>query len=1850
MAPPHHVSKRPDPYEAFARRSRDKSPTSEYSESTVSGSSTSSRRRADRARRRAEINAQYELQNAELEQKKLQIRRELELSQVDAEESEEEELRSRTSSRRSSASKESRRLIRKKSSPAVVFASTPIAPEEHKRKSEPTRPRLDPEAPSFSPSATALGCTIAPEMLLSFQQSVNASMVHAKLSKMPPVKLPVFTGEITEFSAFRRSFVFNIENNVEDPATRLSQLQAHVEKAPAELIACCEHMEPASGYNHAWDLLLKKYGKEYELAESYVAKLLAWKVIKEGDVVELERYGNYLNRVAAALQPNYSRLEGMDTMCAVASKLPLHLQRTWGKRLGKAQAVSFPDFVDFVMTEVEGAEWCRRIASAGKSHLTSTSKARSPEVPLKSLTLAATNPISASKVLGDEKNCSCCHLAPHALHKCPRFGKMPKEERWKYVIAKKLCYRCLQYGHVHGEYCPMTSLQCSTCGASSHNSLLHCDLRERRPFSWGGYRSKKPEKAPEGGTEPEKLPEDGKDSKKTSVDGGPSVRTAAESGDKAVSHTLPVSSLSDHRPDGRVMLKIVPARVNGQFDTYAFLDSGASACLASKSLMDRLGVVGRPVTQTMKTENGEFQCHELASLTVSNVEGGESELLDEVYVTGDLSITKNHMMPVEWVTKWPHLQDLRLPANPTGTHKVELLIGLNTPICRKVLDQRHGDKMEPSAYLTSLGWVVFGPTGERKAEALHLHHVRPEEEVMEVLQQQCRRDFWEKEAYCKKENSIEDHTFLQKVSETIEFTDGKYQVSLPFRGTEPVILPDNLCMAEHRMKSLKRKLDRDPKMKTDYVASIEGSLAKGHAEVVPEAELLRSDGKVWRVPHHGVRHPTKDKHRVVFDLKATYMGTSPNEHLLQGPDLTNSLLGTLLRFRLGEHAVTADIKEMFMQVRVPRAERDYFRFLWWMNGDTSKPLYECRMLSHPFGARSSPGCVNFALKKTAEDHGEKYGQAAAQVIQRNFYVDNLLKAMDDEAECIDLVKNVRLLCEAGGWRLNQWTSNNKRILASIPASEIDASIAPLDLNKDELPSERALGTFWSMEEDSFFFKLSLKQKPITRRGLLSTVYGIYDILGLISPIIVTAKMLLQSLCKSKVGWDAPIGDEMSAQWSAWLEGLSRLEEFKIRRNIAPKSFGKIVSWQLHHFADASQFGYGTATYLRVVNEHGEVHCVLIMSRARVAPLKGSTIPRLELTAALIIAQLDHKLREELDLDLLPSVFWTDSTTVLKYLHNERARYHTFVANRVGLIRELTSVEAWRYVDTASNPADYASRGMKVEEFLACEMWTSGPGFLLLDEEHWPTMPVDVKIASLDGDVEVRREPLHCEVLADVPTAFDVIVESTSSWQRLVRTVGWLRRFVAWLRHRVASKKGLTGTSCAVGPLTVAETRDSAEVIWKIEQIKYFQAEVVSLSKGRQVRRTSPLLRLQPVLKDGLLRVGGRLSRSELEAEAKNPIILPSKSTAVRLMATSIHEAFAHAGQNFVVAVLRHKYWIVHSNRLVRSITRNCVKCKKIAAKPMTQIMADLPQERMTAGRPFECTGTDCFGPFQVRIGRSTVKRWGAVFTCMASRAVHIEVLSTMETDSFVNALRRFLSRRGHVRKIFSDNGTNLVGTEKLLKDELKKLNATAITREMETRGVEWHFNPPHASHFGGAWERQIRSIRRVLNGLGLVQVMSDETLCTLMCEAEAVLNARPLTRVMDDPEEVRPLTPGMLLTQDGAPGPVTVTDRLDLYAKARWRQVQYLADLFWKRWSREYLSNLQARQKWTIERHNLKEGDIVLLLDEKSDRGTWPMGRVTAVITSEDGHVRQARVKTLTGEYTRPISKMCRILEGESVT
>jgi len=323
-----------------------------------------------------------------------------------------------------------------------------------------------------------------------------------------------------------------------------------------------------------------------------------------------------------------------------------------------------------------------------------------------------------------------------------------------------------------------------------------------------------------------------------------------------------------------------------------------------------------------------------------------------------------------------------------------------------------------------------------------------------------------------------------------------------------------------------------------------------------------------------------------------------------------------------------------------------------------------------------------------------------------------------------------------------------------------------------------------------------------------------------------------------------------------------------------------------------------------------------------------------------------------------------------------------------------------------------------------------------------------------------------------------------------------------------------------------------------------------------------------------------------------------------------------------------------------------MNCRKQNARPGEQIMAPLPSARVApSDPPFTHVGVDYFGPLFVKQGRSQVKRYGCLFTCLTMRAVHIEVAHTLEADSFICAYQRFVSRRGKPKEMYSDNGTNFTGAERELREALERLDQTKIYNGLRSEDVQWSFNPPEASHQGGIWERMIRSVRKILGVLSKEQLVNDETLSTLLCEVERILNDRPLTSLSDHPDDPEPLTPNkLLLLRSNSCLPPDVFKRRDKYSK-RWRQAQCLADSFWKRWMKDYLPALQTRQKWNVPRRNFAVGDLVLVVDEKTPRGRWPMGLIEEVFPDSNGYVRSVKVKTATSVYRRDIRKLC-LLEG----
>ncbi|XP_071837463.1 uncharacterized protein [Apostichopus japonicus] len=1176
--------------------------------------------------------------------------------------------------------------------------------------------------------------------------------------------------------------------------------------------------------------------------------------------------------------------------------------------------------------------------------------------------------------------------------------------------------------------------------------------------------------------------------------------------------------------------------------------------------------------------------------------------------------------------------------------QVELLIGQDVPEALVPIEVRKGKTGDPYAIRTQLGWAVSGPLGKPGGNPV-CHFVCSNAELDTQLKKFWKIDSSENLAH---ENGLSpnDKRAVAMWEETICHTEGHYQLGIPFK-QQPVELPNNRECAAQRLKGLAKRLRKDSNLQEKYAKAMGEVLNKGYAQVVPEEEIGRSDGAVWYLPHHPVTHPMKpDKVRIVYDCASVYKGTSINENVHQGPDMANKLFGVLLRFREGRVALMADIESMFYQVRVSPSNRDVMRFLWWPGGNMNVEPQEYRMCVHVFGGCWSPSCCNFALQRTAEDNQGNFKESTINTVRSNFYVDDCLKAVSTEEEAIELYSELKELLSKGGFKLTKWITNSVKVLSHIPQDDRAKAVKDIDFNQEALPVERALGVFWDVNEDSFGYKVNLRTKPLTRRGLLSVVSSVYDPLGFACPFTIKGKAIIQDLCRRQLGWDEPLPRELIGEWLAWKADISKLDMFRVSRCLAP-GVQAVSRHELHHFSDASEKAYGAVSYLRTIYEDGAVHCGIVMAKAHLAPLRQVTIPRLELTAATLSVKLDTMIRRELGARIDESFFWTDSAIVLSYISNQEKRFKTFVANRVALIHEGSAPSQWRHVPTHQNPADDASRGLTAGELVDKGAWVLGPDFLWEDDTRWPKGLA--ASAGLEGDPEVKVVKVESYVIKQeaVNEVLHKYFEGHSSWLKLQRNVAWILRFRRYLlfkmnrRNRVELK----------GPLTITELQEAEEAIVRCVQREHFreftsEASEVKL-KGSVLRKLDPYLS-----QTGVLCVGGRLSNAPVKEGMMHPPILPKDSHVTELVVRYTHGENGHVGREHVLSLLRERFWIIGARSIVRRVVTQCFTCRRATAPKINQKMADLPFDRVKPDMPpFSFVGIDYFGPFMVKRGRSEVKRYGCMFTCLVVRAIHIEIAHSLDTDSFIHAFQRFVARMGVPIEIRSDNGSNFVGAERELRSVIEAWNETRITCFLQQKMIKWRFNTPYASNMGGVWERLIRTTRKVLRSLTREQVLDDEKLLTLMCKVESIVNSRPLTYVSDDVSDPEPLTPNhLLLLRQGSAIPADTFDKKDMYCRRRWRQVQYLAGVFWRRWCREYLALMQERQKWLEPQRNLAVGDIVLLVDEELPRNKWVIGRVVEIYPGKDNLVRSVKVKTSSANLVRPVRKLCLLETIEGVS
>lgn len=1622
-------------------------------------------------------------------------------------------------------------------------------------------------------------------------QALNQSDVMS-LINLPKIELEVFDGDPMQYHSFMTMFDELVDGVAADDRWKLTRLIQYTSGKAKEAIRYCTLIAGGKGYQQAREVLHNRFGNMHLVTEKIIRRLRSGKQVRGPE--ELRQLSDELScsYMTLSQMKNLQEMESQSFIVDIVTRLQPYLQIAWKKKALEFKNVTdqypkFVEFVNFVKHEADNANdpVYGKLGQKPKP-VVHKSDSKSKSSNFLSGSSAAVS-VSANVTQSNVKwqRPPCLACGDnHKLLYCPKFKHMKPVDRLQMVKTHKLCEMCLLSNHVT-ENCRKLAV-CGIDGCKEkHTKFIHV-------------------------------------TKNVNETGGETSNVVTENTSNCIevdNSNVGIDTCSN------VHMPVVAVKVNNCHDTCALLDTASTNTFCTQGLVDALNIPGNEITYLLNTlgKVGDEVQSKVVSLTVSSPDGEESLYLPFVYVVDTIPVRS---LQVD-TQSFPFLKDLPLAVENTQT---QILIGQDNAEALLPLEVRKGSKGQPFAVRTLFGWSVNGPANVKPplkhSVISHFISANGSKGQMQSLWNLEHEDLVGDE-YCMSQNE-------QKVVELWDKecvkVNGHYEIPIPWK--PDVKLPINLVMARSRLASLKASLERKGLISL-YGGEIQKLLSKGYAELVPSNAGMNLD-KVWYLPHQAVITDKKPgKVRIVFDCAAKFQGESLNDNCYQGPDFNNKLLHVLLRFKQYSVAVMSDIEAMYNQVVVPVKDRDSLRFLWY---DEKGNEVQYRMTRHLFGGVWCSSISTYALHRAVKDSIDCSPDVADTVL-KSFYVDDCAKSVPTSQDALKIIHGTKSLLAEAGFRLTKFVSNNSQVLKGIPENDLAnvmEGICPDSHSK-------ALGVKWNVTRDTFCFDVKVDLiENLTRRKMLSTVASLFDPLGLVSPVVIRGKQLFQEATRKQLSWDELVPRELVNKWNVWISDVKGLMSVEVPRCMIPQGHEDTFT-ELHHFSDASMKSYGCCTYMRSIAKDGNIHVSFVVSKSKVAPIKQITIPRLELQAALLAAKVDYMLKRQLDFELAPSWFWVDSELVLKYINNESRKFHVFVGNRVSAIRQLTESSQWHHIGGKFNPADVVSRGQDMKNWDVSQ-WNSGPDFLWDYKNAWNIAEVDPTIS--DDDTEVRKMSKSACFLTNVEDSLLKLFAYYSSWYRLKRAVAW------WLRLKERLKTRSVTVVDKYSFLTVSEIQTSEVAILKCAQWQFFAKEIVRLSKGEVVCEKSSIKSLDPFVdKDGLLRVGGRLGRASFDECIKHPYLL-SHDHPISLLIVRQYHNVSHSGTEWIISQIRKVYWITRIRRIVKRVARECFACRKLFSAPCSQKMASLPPERLEAGKPpFSYVGIDCFGPILVKQGRSEVKRYGCLFTCLNIRAVHLEKLNSLDTDSFLNGFRRFISRRGVPLKVWSDNGTNFVGGKSELSKSSSCLDQDAIQSYGTCKGIEWHFNPPHASHMGGIWERMIRTVRKVLAGIcSLTHKLSDESLETLFCEAESIINSRPLTKVSDSVKDPAALSPNHLLLLSEQPScSPGVFDEVDVF-KRRWRCVQHLANEFWRRWLQEYLPLLQTRGKWLKDSKNVQVGDLVLVMDENTPRGVWPLGIVEETYPSSDGLVRSVKIKTKVSRFVRPITKVV-LLEGSSV-
>ena len=1284
------------------------------------------------------------------------------------------------------------------------------------------------------------------------------------------------------------------------------------------------------------------------------------------------------------------------------------------------------------------------------------------------------------------------------------------------------------------------------------------------------------------------------------------------------------------------ILPVITANIFGsenvQKRANVLFDSGAQISLIRQQTADCLGLKGKDISVTITKVGGEEEemRTKVYRVPVSAIDNSRKHsikaigipcITDEIASINITDITKHLGLVNEKIRR--------------GKGPVDLLIGI---------DYAHlhtGETKQVDhvvARKSPLGWVLFGskpgcttPETTRvlllsKKTSVDLAEFWTTESMgVEVKPCVCEAD---KLSQVEREEKIMIEQSAKKVG-------NQWMIPYPWK-KDPNLLPDNKVQALKRLETTERRLQKNPDQAVAYNEQMVEMEKMKFARKLSKEEIDNYEGPVHYISHHAVIRPEKRSTpvRIVFNSSSVFQGSRLNDYWNKGPDLLNNLFGVVLRFREKEVAISGDISKMYHRVLVPEKDQHVHRFLW-RNMETEKEpdVYVKTVLT--FGDK--PAMAQIALHKTAEENLCSHPQAA-KAIKENSYMDDICDSVETVEKARKQTEDIDTILATGGFKVKGWTSNKTE------KSDSDGDIEMKMFKGDS--EEKVLGIGWNNQTDTFSFKVKAdlmqrtstedcsnkSQPPLTKRKILSRIARIYDPIGFAAAFLIRAKIGMQQLWENGYEWDQELPSEVCQKWIDLFRELEQLNELTFPRCLTPES--SLGLPMLCIFSDASRKAFGACAYVRWCIANGKYESRFIAAKSRVAPLKELTIPRLELQAAVLASRLGKSIQEESRLQFEKIVYFIDSRIVLAWICSQARGYKPFVSARVAEIQNNSDPSNWKHVVGEQNVADSVSRGIPVSELN--DQWKNGPAFLQSPEEEWPQEKAVHEEELAQVNTERRKAETVCTLTLSKAEE-EINIKKFSSWKRLIRVTARLKRLARKARQGRRGTKDVPSINME-DPLKPQELH-KAELFW----IKEAQRSLKDRLMKGEFTSLSPFHD-----ENDVIRVGGRVSKAVVTYDCKHPVLLPHDHWISLLITRNAHQ-FGHNGVATTTAKARRKYWILRAHDLAKSVKYRCVFCREMEHKVESQIMADLPQLRLAPYTPpFHHTACDYFGPFIVKIGRNkTTKHYGVVFTCLNTRAVHLELVVDCSTMEFLQVLRRFFSIRGQPAVMMSDNGTQFVGAERELREMIAGWDKKQLQQFCAEKGMEWKFTTPKAPHHNGCAEAMVKTCKKALKKVVGDQTLTPFELYTFVLESANLVNQRPIGRAPNDPDDGSYLCPNDVLlgraTSEVPQGPFKPTKN----PRNRVEFIQRLVDSFWKRWTRDVFPTLVIRKKWQVERRNVRVGDVVTYVEENAVRGKWTLGRIIEVYPGRDGRIRNVKVRTSLGEYTRPVTKVAVIYPAE---